>query len=226
MKKAAIVALLILAFILSVAYYTYAGISEYKQNKIASKYYDQKQYGELYDFYFDPQPSIAQRHFTGSPDASVTVAAVIDPLAQQSRDFLNTTIAHIERAYVETGQIKLYFKYYMTEEEYVEKRGRFIYGAAGQCYNGTDSVAFHQELLATEETAIPALLKKHGLPENPLECSSDDLLYEDMTESHLFRIVSPSVHISINGTGDAALVNPSVERLDSELKFTLISLGI
>lgn len=186
----------------------------------------------LYDLYLRQNIILRDRAFLGEESAPVTITAIVDFTSESNREYYNEIIPLLEKHYVETGQAKLYHKHYVTREEYVEKRGRFKYARAVACYSeagGAEPIAFHQALFAVTEEEIPGLAQEFGLGEDFTSCleSVPSTVYEDMLETRLFRIRSPSLHVGLNEQEYTILTGrQSMAQINQTIRSKQVTLGI
>ncbi len=169
---------------------------------------------------------LGTRSFLGAREAPITLVVVVDFFSNTSKEDYFATVPFLMREYVESGEARLYHKYYLPEDDYNGKKGRFKYALLASCYDGDDRAGFNEALFTAREDELDALAREHHVPEDCLR-SVPETLYEDMLETRLFRLLSPSLHIAIDGRDATVLMGiPSPERINQTIRRKQVTLGI
>lgn len=223
--------LLVMALLLVAAlvYYGVATTVEMGRNRLLSPDDTSSAYG----LYVSRQPLIAGRPFVGDAEAPITIVLVLDMDGDASAELYAEKMAWIEEKYLDTGEARLYHKYYLPQEEYGTTEDRFIYAAAGSCYalaGGEDTIAFHRALFERRPLGFRALAEEHGADGEAFEaCIAEPprSLKEDAEETRLFRIRAPALHIGVDGNEAEVLVgNPGWARINQTIRAKQVTIGI
>jgi hypothetical protein len=247
MKRKILYALIGITLGLSAVFLVLSLRYEYQTNTYVHTQIEKKDYQRIYQFYAAADPLINSANMEGNASAPITIITVLDFMNPSSESLYTGVLSEIRKQYVETGQVRLYYKYYLTREEFNEKKGRFIYVAAVRCYTslgGTNLAAVQRELfsIASVETKggvseairnalILALTTVNGVDKDHMNScilnSSDESIANDVLEAEQFRIQSPSVHIGIDGQNNIVFVgDPSFNQIHRAIRQKQIALGI
>ena len=173
MKTWSIIVICFLFVFGAIGYYAFAAKFEYARNSYVQEQYKAGNAGGVLDFYFNGDPIIESRRFVGN-DTPVTMIVVTDFLSGASASFFNDLFPQIKEQFIDSGQARLYEKYYITRQEYDQKKGRFIYAVAALCFEDLKQpapaqfAAFHQELFALASRVSQD-------PKSPGNISSEDV---------------------------------------------------
>ena len=183
------------------------------------------------DTYLVTEPRLAHFPFVGEEEAPITLVIVVDPLRKASKEQYTKIVPFLMK-YVETGQARLYHKHYVAEQDFKEKKGRFIYAAAASCYarlDGQDHIAWHYGLFKTGPEELDSLATSFGLSEAFADCmhTFPPGVYEEMLETRLFRIRSPSIQVGIEGQDPTILYGvPSPTKINRTIRSKQVTFGI
>jgi hypothetical protein len=222
MKRAPL--LFILLFVAALLYYGIAFTIEYERAPLDNRI-------EFAERYLDQEAHIVGRSFVGSPEAPITIIYVVDFLSEEGEEHYTQVVEELSETYIAWNQAKLFHKWYVTEEEYEQKRGRFKYAVAASCYklNGEDPIGFHRALLNSSEEELPLLTERFGLDETYNKCleSIPADVTEDMFETRLYRIVGPSMHIGLaEGNYEILQGTPTMARINRSIRTQQVRIGI
>jgi len=234
MKKTTISMIIIIFVLASIIYYVIALRMEYNRNQVFKEDYDNKDFRNMYSFFVLNNPLLSNRYYLGKENASITLVVVIDFKSGVGKKFYYEKVPEIKKLYVDPGYAKLYYKYYVTQDEFNRKKGRFIYAQAVQCYTklyGRATEKFHKALFNTTEQNISLLADTFAIPikdfEECMNKSSFRVIQEDMIETMMFRIQGPSIQIGIDGRDNTVLYgNPSISRINRTIRLKEIKIGI
>ncbi|HJX05924.1 MAG TPA: thioredoxin domain-containing protein [Candidatus Nanoarchaeia archaeon] len=239
MKKNISVVIIICLLLAPLIYFGIAVKREYDRNSVFQENYLNKDYQAMYNTYLITKPEITNRAYLGNEKAPLTIIVVVDFASDLSKKFYYEKVPEIIGLYVEPGYAKLYHKYPLTQDEFNEKRGRFIYANAVQCYTklgGKELEEFHKELFNitednTIEEKILALSDKFGVLTKEftdcLEKESFEALYEDMMETRMYRIQGPSIQLGIGESDYTVLFgNPSISQINKTIRTKQVKIGI
>jgi len=237
MKKSLVILLIILILIGTGIYYFFAVKIEYSKNKLVQENYNSGNYGEIYSYYFVQKPMIENRPIVGDESAPLTFTVITDFYSPTMKQFFDEKLSWLKEGYVDNGAAKIKFKYYITEEEYNEKKGRFIYGYVSYCYTklgGKNQYDLIYDLLSVEKDNIEeiyAVTNKNGISKSLIQaCMTQEppkTLYEDMLETKSYRIVAPSTQISIEGEDSTPIyVGTSSQNINNTIRSKQIRIGI
>ncbi|KYK25719.1 hypothetical protein AYK26_01750 [Euryarchaeota archaeon SM23-78] len=238
MNKKVITGVIVLLILASIIYYGIVLVLEYNSNLVLKESYENKDFNKMYNFFVLNNPLISDRTYLGGKSSPVTLMVVVDFESDTSKKFYYEKIPRIKELYIDSGQAKLYHKYYITPEEFDTKKGRFIYASAVQCYlglGGEEIVEFHKTLFETAEKDILALTNSFVISREDFEeCMNKNInnnpykvIYEDMLETKMFKIQGPSIHIGIDGRDNTVLFgNPSISLINRSIRQKQIRLGI
>ena len=252
MKRWALIILACLLLCASILYYLLAARFEYNTNAYVKEQYTKGNTQALYDFYFSGDPLLEARPvFLNASLASpaVTMIVVTDFLSTQNRVFYEQLFPQIRSRFLDPGQAAVYEKYYIPRQEYEQQTGRFMYVVAAFCIGQDTNVTpeqfeqFHLQLFLLQNATngtVPSpdtfadIAVRLGIPKYQfLQCidaSRKDpprAIYEDMLETDLFRIESPSLLVGIGGLDNIVLIGiPSMAQVTSAMREKQINLGI
>lgn len=232
MRKVVLVAFIIIVALAAIIYLAAAARIEYMNNPLLRAEFAKKQYSSIYSFYATNNLPADNRSFLGDPKAKVTIVVVVDFSSPASAAAYTAIIPSIMQTYVDTGQAKLYHKYYLLQNEFDGQTGRFIKAAAATCFllaGGNDTIAFHQALFNTSPEAIGALASRFNLTPAFQACLQQppQSLAEDALETETFRITAPSLRIGVDLQDETILTGePSTTRIDSTIRTKQITLGL
>jgi hypothetical protein len=234
MRKSIFGLIIICLLIAPLIYFRIAVKREYDRNSVFQENYLNKDFQEIYRTYVVTKPEITNRAYLGKEKAPLTIIVVVDFASNLSKKFYYEKVPEIIGLYVEPGYARLYHKYHILADEFNEKKGRFIYANAVQCYaelGGKELEEFHKGLFNTSEEKIPALADKFGILTKDftdcLEKDSFEALYEDMMETRMYRIQGPSVQIGIDERDYTVLFgNPSIVQINKTIRMKQIKIGI
>lgn len=215
----------------------YAGIGiwlEYNSNMLTRKAFDERDVRELYAFYIDDAPVYYKRPVWGNSEAPITIIAVIDLASEDNREFYQEMMPLLEAYYINTGEAKLFHRYHLPEEEYVQKKARFIYAKSALCYTqtgGDDLIGFHGILFDADVPDIPGKAQAFGADKQDfIDCMNGEgipALAEDMRDTELYRMWSPSLQIYLLEDDPTVLPGVStLDRLNRTIRFKQIRIGI
>jgi len=212
------------------------------KNPLFRQSYEQKDVIGAYDALFNNIPATSNRPYLGLQNAPLTIMIVIDFKSDSARSFYDEKMPEIKKAYVDTGQARLYHKYIITSDELNTRTGRFIYSIASRCYNEFDfnrTVDFNMALFRTDmasidmnsEITLGRLADEFQITkESFLQCvknSSFKELYQDAQETEDLSIQSPSIQLGVNGQDNIVLYgNPSMELIQKRMRLQQIKVGI
>jgi hypothetical protein len=224
-------ALALLAFVAVAIYLPVAGWYEYHRSPLLRENLARSDYAAVYDLYTGRLLTGANRSAEGDPATGVTIVAVVDFTSAANKAFYDARMPEIEKMYVETGQARLYHRYYLPQDELEQRKGRFIYAAAATCFSaagGHGIVSFNQALFNATPEEVGALAARFNLSPSFEACLADPprSLAEDSFETERFRISAPSLRIGVELVGETVLVgSPSMDRIGSAVKAKQITLG-
>jgi hypothetical protein len=213
------------------------------KNTLFKQSYDQKDALGAYKALFSKTPETENRPYLGLQSAPLTIMTVIDFTSSDAKSFYDEKMPEIRKAYVDTGQARLYHKYIITFDELNSRTGRFIYVAASRCYNEFDfnnTIQFNQALFslpvngstyAETQISLFLLAGKFQIPkESFLQCVNNisfKELYQDASETEDFSLQSPSLHLGVNGQDNIVLYgNPDMETIQKRMRLQQIKVGI
>lgn len=229
MKTKTTVILAISVFIVAVVYIVYAGIIEYQKNPLLSE----NNLDQSYQIYFTGNPLIDERLYEGQENAPISIVAIIDTTSESSKQFYETTIKTIRDTYVDDGQVKIYYKYYITEEDISLETDRYIKTKNIYCYKeaeGKNIQQIHQKTILENNIKTIDTENLDIKYEKFRTCINEpetQQMIEDMVESIQYRIQAPSLIIGINGQDNVVLYGqPTDEILRSTIRNQQIKLGI
>ncbi|MBN2052269.1 thioredoxin domain-containing protein [Candidatus Woesearchaeota archaeon] len=234
MGKSNIIMLICIIF-LALVIYAFAGFGILSNNNILFKdSMEQKDWLTAYRALTFQSPAIEGRPCLGLQSAPLSIIVVVDFKSDFSKQFYNEKMPEIMQQYIKSGQARLYHKYYITKEELIGKKGRFIYASASRCYNEfafNNTIEFNQALFNTQESNIGILAEEFNIPkEEFLKCLSESnfqALSKDMLETEKFDIQSPSIYLGVNGGDNTMLIgNPSIELIQKRMRMKQIKVGI
>jgi hypothetical protein len=233
-KRITIIIMLIMVLIAFALYLTFSIKINSGRNQLFKNSYEQGNVQGAYSALFFQSPAIENRPYIGFENAPLTIIVVVDFQSEPSKMFYEEKMPEIMNSYVNTGQAKLYHKYYIPREELEGRKSRFIYASASRCYNEftfNRTTEFNEALFSTPEDSIGALAEAYSIPREAfLKCIENNTfqsLYEDMLETSQFSIQSPSIYIGVNGQDNSLLLgNPSIGLIQKRMRVKQIKVGI
>jgi len=237
MRKKKKIMVIMMLCILAIGFIAFAAVSisiNSGKNQLFKSSYEQGDLQGAYSAMFFQSPAIENRPYIGFEDAPLTMIVVIDFKSELSKEFYQEKMGELEQIYINTGQARLYHKYYISREELEDRKGRFIYASASRCYNQltfNKTIEFNQALFNTPESQIGALAEQFGLPRgaftNCMKDSQFQSLYEDMLETEQFTVQSPSIYLGVDGNDNNLLIgNPSLDLIKKRMRLKQIKVGI
>lgn len=237
MKKRILITIIILALIGTIIYYYFAAKIEYSNNIYVQEKVNSASYGELYSYYFQQKLLTNERPIVGLESSPLMFSVIVDFYSENMKSFFDNRLDWMKLSYVDTGDAKINFKYYITQEEYEQKKGRFIYAFISHCYTelgGKDLYGFTYDLILADKDNLEDMLsvaEKHGYSKGLMSACMTKTppgnIYEDSLESELYRFVAPSVQISIEGEGSIAIYpGTSFNAINTTIRSKQISIGI
>lgn len=188
---------------------------------------------ELYQIYFTTNPLIKNRLHEGNNSAKITIIAVLDLITDSSSQVYKNTISKIREEYVNTNQVKIYYKYYLTEEDILQKTNRYKKAKIIYCYieaNGSNLQKIHEKIILQNATDT---LEIHDLEMNYpnfIDCTTKQttrMMEEDLLESIKYKIQAPTLIIGITGQDNIVLYGePTEELLRRTIRNQQIKIGI
>lgn len=166
------------------------------------------------EIFSSKKPSLEGRSFYGNESADITLVVYSNPLSVSGKAFQNTTLPLILNNYVHTGQVKLYHKYHLTNEDFTSQNENFIYAKTLECINKGYSEKYYSVLFKGE--AVP--------PCNATNIELSSLILE--VENFGMAAVEPRIYLGING-GDYTIIEgiPSTDRLNALIRDYQTRLG-
>ncbi|MEM4259615.1 MAG: thioredoxin domain-containing protein [Candidatus Woesearchaeota archaeon] len=167
------------------------------------------QFTNTFNFYFLSNPQIINRQFYGFSNASVTIVGYIDPTSAAGKYFIINYFPLLRSEFINTGSVKFYPKYYVSEEDITNKNDNFIYSTYIFCVNKINKNKFFDFYFDTfqisEKKYLNDLVVKHNISVNEIKKCLDNQswneIYEDAGEIRRFGMsgVSPRFYIGILG---------------------------
>jgi len=169
----------------------------------------------LYNFYTSKNPGTLNSLFYGNEDASITMMAFLDFNSAASKNFIKNLFPRIKADYIDKGNLRYYYKSYITLEDIEEKSNNYRYSLALLCVsklNKEDYFNFYFDLFFTNTSKIPDLIKKYGMPKNEFDgCLKNEdnvqQLYKNALEIEGLGIigVNQRFYIGISGKDNTVL---------------------
>ena len=169
----------------------------------------------IYDFYISATPNIDGRIYYGNKRASITIIAFMDIDSEASRYFMKEIFPKIEQDYINTGKVRIYFKHYITVQDFQDKNNRFLYAHALSCVESANKESYYRfyfdlfKINGIEE--LKNLLDKHKIDKNSFDACIKQHNYKniivDMHETENFGIsgITPRFYIGLDGRDNIIL---------------------
>jgi protein-disulfide isomerase len=233
-KRITMIIMLCIVLIAFAVYLSFSLKITSDKNQLFKKNYEQGDVQGVYSALFLQSPAIHNRPYIGFENAPLTIIVIVDFQSELSKKFYEEKMPEILNNYINTGQAKLYHKYYISREELEGRKGRFIYASASRCYNEfafNNTIEFNKALFSTPESSIEALAEEYSIPKEAfISCINNNTfqsLYEDMLETDQFSVQSPSIYLGVNGQDNTLLLgNPSTELIQKRMRVKQIKVGI
>lgn len=202
-----VIILAVLAFMAANIFVFYR--KEYASNPIIQQNISAFSTGYLYDFYVSSTPNIDGRSYYGSKNASITIIAFMDTDSKASKYFIREMLPQIEHDYINTIGAKIYFKNYITAQDFQDKNERFLYAQALSCVESEKKEAYYQfyfDLFGINGTKeLNNLLDKNKISHDRFDACIKKQDYKnmliDMSETENFGIIgiTPRFYIGLEG---------------------------
>lgn len=200
----------IYTFVLTIITSVIAAASFYKmeyENKLGVEENDLSPY--LYGFYVSKNPQIQDKFFYGNKDASITMIAFLDFSSDPSKNFIRDIFPRIKEDYIDEGNMRYYYKNYITFEDISEKSDNYRYSIAMLCVsnlNKENNYNFYFDLFHTSQDEIPDLIKKYEITETEFDsCVKNEYslkqLYNNALEIENLGIIGVNQRIYIGIAG-------------------------
>lgn len=167
----------------------------------------------LLNYFVTKNVLLEEKPFYGSGQISMIV--VVDFYSLDSKEFYSK----MQSVYSDE---KLYHKYFMTKEEYESKTGRYLFAIASEC-NIQEGKNIFEYNLRLHDLGITGK-NADVIPDDCIINSNS--IYYDMIESETYRIIAPSLQISIEGQNNENIIgNQDFDKIQKALINTKIRIG-
>ena len=209
---------------------------EYASNPIIQQNISPFSTRYVYDFYVSSTPNINGRSYYGSKNASITIIAFMDIGSEPSKYFIREMFPQIEHDYINAGEAKIYFKNYITAQDFQDKTERFLYAQALSCVESGKKESYYQfyfDLFDTNGTKeLKNLLDKNTISRDRFDACINKQDYKniliDMSETENFGIVgiTPRFYIGLDGRDNSVIEGvPAYTKFKRAIKEYQITVG-
>jgi hypothetical protein len=240
MKRKTIIISVIIILAALIIFFVAAIKINYSQNELFKQSLDSKDLQGMYDSVFFQSPAIGGRPYIGNEKAPLTLISVIDFQAGLDKTFYWEKMQWLKDSYVDNNTARIYYKYIITKDELLGRKGEFIKALASYCHDEqrmNDTLDFNNALFDAKEEDGQALIQNiylfadnFSLDKPEFEgCmnSTPKALVQDVVETMKFRIRSPSLIIGIDGKDNEEILgNPSYETMTKRIRLKQIKVGI
>jgi hypothetical protein len=190
----------------------------------------------MYNMYGSQNPDIKDRPYYGEQDSPIKLVAYLKLDSEASRYFVKEILPNLTQDYINKGELKYYYKNYITMDDITQKSDNFRYATALLCIKKLKQEVyydFYSDILsASGIEQLPKLLEKYGIPVKEYNlCISEgnfDELYQDALEVENFGMVglNQRFYIGIEGM-DATVLDgvPSYQKFQRTIRAYEIQLG-
>lgn len=188
---------------------------ELKRQDSLQKQIQNGQFGNTFTFYMMSNPNLNNRQYYGINNASITLIGYLDPTSESGRFFINNNFPQLKNEFIDTGSVKFYPKYYVTEEDITNKNDNFIYATYISCMEKADEKKYFDFYLDTfqlqDKSQLSGLIVKYNLSVSEFnDCLSNtsmNEIYEDASEIRRFGMlgISPRFYVGIEGRDNRAI---------------------
>lgn len=224
-----LIIIFIALFILVIGYVYFAIQTEKSRNPLINE----SNLEETYQLYVTSNPLTENRLIEGQNSAQITIISVLDLNSNESNKFYQETIKQIREEYIKTGQVKIQYKYYITNQDKSEQTDRYLKAKAIYCYtqsNGKNITEIHNKIMYKDNINTIEVNELNMNYEKYFDCIRNQepkQLIQDIIETEQFRIEAPSLIIGINGKDNTRLYGqPSEDILRRTIRNQQIKLGI
>lgn len=195
---------------------------------------DQKEYTDIYNFYSNTKPSINNLEEYGSKNASITMVVYIDPTSKNIDYFLENIFPTIKKEYIDTNNVKFYFKNYITNLDLKEKSERYIKVKTINCIYKIKKEKYYNFIfqMKSNEYKIDEFMNQNNISSQQfyscLNNQSLNKMKEDVSEIYQLGLVglNPRIYIGIKNT-ENTIINgiPNIDRIKKVIRDKKITLG-
>lgn len=192
-------------------------------------------YGLLYSLYVSGRPDLSGRPYYGEDNASISLILYTDFTSPGAIEFSNTTLPWLLQEYVYTGKAKLYYKHYLTAQDYQDKDEAYYYAKSFDCYEQQRPEGAYDYFLAlygTKLQDVPELAQSLGANRTAfMECLKQQAfksLEIDTAEVEQFGMtgISPWLYVGIQGRELASFAGtPAQDRLHRTIRGYQTTIG-
>ena len=208
----------------------------YASNPIIQQNISSFNIGYVYDFYVSSTPTIDGRSYYGGKNASITIIAFMDIGSESSKYFIREMLPQIEHDYINTGEAKIYFKNYITAQDFHDKNERFLYAEALSCIESEKKESYYQfyfDLFGINGTKeFKNLLDKnktsHGRFDACIKKQDYKNILIDMYETENFGIIgaTPRFYIGLDGRDNSVIEGvPTYAKFKRAIKEYEVTIG-
>lgn len=195
---------------------------------------EQKEYTDIYHFYSNTKPLIDNLEQYGSKNASITMVVYIDPTSKNTDYFLKNIFPIIKKEYIDTNNLKFYFKNYITNLDLKEKNERYIKVKTINCISKIKKEKYYDFIfqMKSNEYKIDKFMNQNNISSQKFySCLNNQSLNEmnqDISEIYQLGLIglNPRIYIGIKNTGNT-IVNgiPNINIIKKIIKNKKITLG-
>lgn len=198
--------------VLSIAAVAYIVALEASENAYVMERIESQDLRGVYSYYLDYDPITGVRAVHGQPEAPLEAVIVIDLTSSESQEAYEEITAYLQEHYISQGRMKLRHKYLITAQDAQQQTERYLASKAAICAQ-EELIEAHRAIFAGNVSEA--------------ECDEQQQLAADISETDTYRIVAPSLHISIAGEDTIILYgNPEPELINQTIRNKEITLGI
>ena len=210
MKKKLWLALIFIAAIASIVYFSVYFSLELSKNALLKGAYDEKDYSGMAQSVFFKEPDIGQDEYLGANSAPLSIIFALDFESNDATEYFNEAMPQLKEKYVDVGEAKLYFKYVLSRTELNNKSGRYWKVQAGRCFlklTKDNVLEYHSAIFKRQDDdlsgfgsdaqALGADGEQFG---SCMRDTSFTATYADMLDTEDFTIYSPSMYLGIDGS--------------------------
>ena len=209
---------------------------EYSNNPIIKQNISTLNTGYIYDFYVSANPNINGREYYGNKNASITITSFMDIDSEASRYFIKEIFPKIEQDYINTGEARIYFKNYITAQDFQDQNNRFLYAQALSCTEHSKKESYYQfyfDLFSINGTKeLKNLVNKHNTDHGSFDACIKRQDYKniiiDMSETENFGIsgITPRFYIGLDGRDNTVIEGvPTYTKFKRTIKEYEVTLG-
>lgn len=220
-----IASIVLVALVIGVAWYVLTSGYIERTNPVANAAMERGDYRVLVRSAIGNDLMVEERVWIGAAQAPLVVIVVVDPLNPTSAETLSV-VEEVVGPRIETGAVRVAFKYHVVDGSSDEDQDTFIYAGAARCLEEEENPLSAVRDLVLGVTTPETVRERFGNA-TFTECVQARALLEDAFHTRTQRTIAPSVLVGTDTRSTTALYGaPDADNLEEALREYEIRFGI